>query len=64
VPSFNAAGGDGYPVIDPVMTGYVDAEVLYSFFKQQGNIVASEFTPSNQVVYTNSDSVNGCLINE
>jgi len=64
VPSFNAAGGDGYPVIDPVMTGYVDAEVLYSFFKQRTNIVASEFTPSNQVVYTNSDSVNGCLINE
>lgn len=38
VPSFNAAGGDGYPKLDPVQTGYVDAEVFYSFLKEKQSI--------------------------
>jgi len=60
VPSFNAAGGDGYPVLTPVMTGYVDAEVLYSYLKEKGSIAAGEFTPTGDVVYENSLSPLGC----
>lgn len=62
VPSYNAAGGDGYPKLDPVMTGYVDAEVLYSFLKEKSTITAGEFAPTNQVVYSNSLSVHGCQL--
>ncbi|MCP4323372.1 MAG: bifunctional UDP-sugar hydrolase/5'-nucleotidase [Psychromonas sp.] len=62
VPSYNAAGGDGYPKLEPVMTGYVDAEVLYSFLKDKGTIGTDEFAPSNDVVYTNSSSVHGCQL--
>ncbi|WP_432453284.1 MULTISPECIES: bifunctional UDP-sugar hydrolase/5'-nucleotidase UshA [unclassified Agarivorans] len=62
VPSFSAAGGDGYPVIEPQQTGYVDADVLYDFFKKQGSIVASDYNPVGDIVYTNSDSSDGCLI--
>ncbi|PKG59052.1 bifunctional UDP-sugar hydrolase/5'-nucleotidase UshA, partial [Shewanella sp. GutDb-MelDb] len=45
VPSFNAAGGDGYPKLTPVMTGYVDAEVMYTFIKDTGDIKAADFAP-------------------
>ncbi|PKF62305.1 bifunctional UDP-sugar hydrolase/5'-nucleotidase [Psychromonas sp. psych-6C06] len=62
VPSYNAAGGDGYPKLNPVMTGYVDAEVLYSFLKDKKTITAGEFTPANNVVYSNSLSVHGCQL--
>jgi 5'-nucleotidase/UDP-sugar diphosphatase len=62
VPSYNAAGGDGYPKLKPVMTGYVDAEVLYTFLKNKGTINTGEFTPGNNVVYTNSLNMNGCQL--
>jgi 5'-nucleotidase/UDP-sugar diphosphatase len=62
VPSFNAAGGDGYPTLSPVQTGYVDAEVLYTFFKDKGTIVAADYNPVGDIVYTNSNSVEGCEI--
>ncbi|UAL41535.1 bifunctional UDP-sugar hydrolase/5'-nucleotidase UshA [Shewanella inventionis] len=62
VPSFNAAGGDGYPVLDPIQTGYVDAEVLYSFFQDKGSIVAADYAPVGDIVYENSDSQLGCTI--
>jgi len=62
VPSFNAAGGDGYPKLTPVMTGYVDAEVLYSYLKEKGSIAAGEFTPAGDVVYENSMSTDGCQV--
>jgi 5'-nucleotidase/UDP-sugar diphosphatase len=62
VPSFNAAGGDGYPELTPIMTGYVDAEVLYTFLKEKGSITADEFTPTANVEYQNSDSTDGCKI--
>ena len=60
VPSYNAAGGDGYPTLNPIKTGYVDAEVLYTFLKDKGNINLDEFTPNNNVIYTKSLSDNGC----
>ncbi|NMH63673.1 bifunctional UDP-sugar hydrolase/5'-nucleotidase UshA [Shewanella salipaludis] len=62
VPSFNAAGGDGYPVLTPVQTGYVDADVLYDFFKEKGSIVANDYNPVGDIVYENSESVAGCKI--
>ena len=62
VPSFNAAGGDGYPVLAPVQTGYVDAEVLYTFFKDKGAIVADDYNPVGDIVYENSNSPLGCEI--
>ncbi|MCL1126357.1 bifunctional UDP-sugar hydrolase/5'-nucleotidase UshA [Shewanella surugensis] len=63
VPSYNAAGGDGYPALDAaVMTGYVDADVLYDFFKAQAVIAVADYAPTGDVVYTNSDSVEGCQV--
>ncbi|AZQ10823.1 bifunctional UDP-sugar hydrolase/5'-nucleotidase UshA [Shewanella khirikhana] len=62
VPSFNAAGGDGYPVLAPVQTGYVDADVLYDFFKTKGTIKAADYNPVGDIVYTNSDSPLGCEV--
>lgn len=64
VPSFNAAGGDGYPELDPVQTGYVDADVLYGFLKSKGSIAVGDYTPPATVTYTNTEDplANGCLI--
>lgn len=62
VPSFNAAGGDGYPKLAPVQTGYVDADVLYEFFKTKGVIKAADYNPVGDIVYTNSDSPLGCEV--
>lgn len=62
VPSYNAAGGDGYPKLAPIMTGYVDAEVLYTYLKEKSTISSGEFTPVNNLVYTNSQSVHGCKL--
>ncbi|WP_372872087.1 bifunctional UDP-sugar hydrolase/5'-nucleotidase UshA [Shewanella sp.] len=62
VPSFNAAGGDGYPKLAPVQTGYVDADVLYEFFKTKGSIKATDYNPVGDIVYTNSNSPLGCEV--
>ncbi|WP_025820620.1 bifunctional UDP-sugar hydrolase/5'-nucleotidase UshA [Shewanella marina] len=61
VPSYNAAGGDDYPVLaDAIDTGFVDADVLYQFFKAKGTIVAADYAPTGSVVYLNSTSPMGC----
>ncbi|MFV0594658.1 bifunctional UDP-sugar hydrolase/5'-nucleotidase UshA [Shewanella sp.] len=63
VPSFNAAGGDGYPKLaSPIQTGYVDADLLYSFLKEKQTIVASDYNPVGDIVYENSNSVEGCQL--
>jgi 5'-nucleotidase/UDP-sugar diphosphatase len=66
VPSFNAAGGDGYPNLTAkagyVNTGYVDAEVLYTFLKDTASISAGDFAPVGNVLYQNSESTDGCKI--
>ncbi|MCE2571875.1 bifunctional UDP-sugar hydrolase/5'-nucleotidase UshA [Motilimonas eburnea] len=64
VPSYNAAGGDGYPTLDPVQSGYVDADVLYSYFKNKGAIVASDYAPTGDIVYLNSNSPMGCSVTQ
>lgn len=63
VPSFNAAGGDGYPKLEsPIQTGYVDADLLYSFLKDKQTIVAADYNPVGDIVYENSSSVDGCKL--
>ncbi|MCE2596835.1 bifunctional UDP-sugar hydrolase/5'-nucleotidase UshA [Motilimonas cestriensis] len=62
VPSFNAAGGDGYPALTPVDTGYVDADVLYSYLKGKGTVIESDYTPTGDIVYLNSNSPLGCEV--
>ncbi|NOH82000.1 bifunctional UDP-sugar hydrolase/5'-nucleotidase [Vibrio sp. RE86] len=55
VPSFNAAGGDGYPKLSGhpgfVNTGFVDAEVLKEFLEQNSPIDVNKFAPSGEMVY-------------
>jgi len=55
VPSYNAAGGDGYPKINThpgyVNTGFVDAEVLKEFLQSHSPIDVNKFAPSGQIVY-------------
>jgi 5'-nucleotidase/UDP-sugar diphosphatase len=63
VPSFNAAGGDGYPKLtNPIQTGYVDADLLYSFLKENKSITAADYNPVGDIVYENSESVEGCKV--
>ncbi|SUI73014.1 bifunctional UDP-sugar hydrolase/5'-nucleotidase UshA [Shewanella morhuae] len=63
VPSFNAAGGDGYPKLEsPIQTGYVDADLLYSFLKEKQTIVAADYNPVGDIVYENSKNVEGCQL--
>jgi 5'-nucleotidase/UDP-sugar diphosphatase len=55
IPSFNAAGGDGYPNITAhsafVNTGYVDAEVLKEYIEANSPINVADFAPKNEISY-------------
>ncbi|TNG94373.1 bifunctional UDP-sugar hydrolase/5'-nucleotidase [Pasteurellaceae bacterium USgator11] len=55
LPSFSAAGGDGYPVVinNPtyVNTGFVDAESLKLYFEENSPIDASQFKNDNEIIY-------------
>ncbi|WP_325064297.1 bifunctional UDP-sugar hydrolase/5'-nucleotidase UshA [Cobetia sp. L2A1] len=55
VPSFNAAGGDGYPKISDhsgyVNTGFVDAEVLKEYLAEHSPIDVTRFAPQGEIVY-------------
>ncbi len=55
VPSFNAAGGDGYPKLTEhpghVNTGFVDAEVLKDYLENNSPIDVNQYMPSGQIVY-------------
>ncbi len=50
VPSYNAAGGDGYPKLTGhpgyVNTGFVDAEVLKEYLQAHSPIKVNDFEPS------------------
>ena len=54
MPSYNAAGGDGYPKISDhpghFNTGFVDAEVLKEYLQDNSPIDVNKFV-SNEVVY-------------
>ena len=55
VPSYNAAGGDGYPLLTKnptyVNTGFIDADVLKKFFSDNSPIDATKFEPKDAVVF-------------
>ncbi len=55
VPSFNAAGGDGYPKLTAhpgfVNTGFVDAEVLKEYLEVNSPIDVNKYAPSGEIVY-------------
>ncbi|MCP4955975.1 bifunctional UDP-sugar hydrolase/5'-nucleotidase UshA [Photobacterium aquimaris] len=55
VPSFNAAGGDGYPKVNNhpgyVNTGFVDAEVLKEYLQTNSPIDVNRFAPKSEITY-------------
>lgn len=55
VPSFNAAGGDGYPKVSThpgyVNTGFVDAEVLKDYLEANSPVDVNKFAPKGEIVY-------------
>ncbi|WP_299017629.1 bifunctional UDP-sugar hydrolase/5'-nucleotidase UshA [uncultured Photobacterium sp.] len=55
IPSFNAAGGDGYPNITShpayVNTGYVDAEVLKEYIEANSPLDVNKFQPNGEITY-------------
>ncbi|MBD1565682.1 bifunctional UDP-sugar hydrolase/5'-nucleotidase UshA [Vibrio sp. SA48] len=55
VPSYNAAGGDGYPKISDhpgyVNTGFVDAEVLKDYLEANSPIDVNQYAPMGEMVY-------------
>ncbi len=54
VPSFNAAGGDGYPkLMDMIDTGFVDAEVLKSYIQHHSPLKVADYEPKDEVVFEN-----------
>ena len=60
IPSFSASGGDGYPKIDTINAGLVDAAVLKEFIEIKKVINVADYQPSNEVTYLNSTSAEGC----
>jgi len=57
LPSFTAAGGDGYPKISDldsfVDTGFVDADVLKEYLENNNPLDADAFEPKGEMVYKN-----------
>jgi 5'-nucleotidase/UDP-sugar diphosphatase len=55
VPSYNAAGGDGYPKLTDhaghVNTGFVDAEVLKDYLEANSPVDVNLYAPSGEMVY-------------
>ncbi|WP_421221827.1 bifunctional UDP-sugar hydrolase/5'-nucleotidase UshA [Aeromonas sp. 602293] len=60
IPSFSASGGDGYPKIDTINAGLVDAAVLKEYIEIKKVINVADYQPSNEVTYLNSTSAEGC----
>ncbi|CCN70620.1 bifunctional UDP-sugar hydrolase/5'-nucleotidase UshA [Vibrio nigripulchritudo] len=55
VPSYNAAGGDGYPKLSGhpghVNTGFVDAEVLKDYLENNSPIDVNAYQPKGEMIY-------------
>ncbi|QTL94818.1 bifunctional UDP-sugar hydrolase/5'-nucleotidase UshA [Aeromonas jandaei] len=64
IPSFSAAGGDGYPVINALNVGAVDADVLKEYLKSKQNIHATDYQPTGEVTFVsntlNPANTNNC----
>ena len=57
IPSFSAAGGDGYPKVSDhdgfVDTGFVDADVLKEYLENNNPLDVDAFEPKGEMVYNN-----------
>ena len=55
LPSYNAAGGDGYPKLTKnptyVNSGFIDADVLKEFLQKNSPIDATKYAPNNAVTF-------------
>ncbi|PID47401.1 MAG: bifunctional UDP-sugar hydrolase/5'-nucleotidase [Proteobacteria bacterium] len=55
LPSFAAAGGDGYPKVSDmesyIDTGFVDADVLKEYLEHHNPLDADAFAPNGEIVY-------------
>lgn len=51
IPSFSAAGGDGYPKIDTINAGLVDAGVLKDYIAAKKTIQVADYQPAGEVSY-------------
>lgn len=60
IPSFSAAGGDGYPKINTINAGLVDAGVLKEYIEAKNTILVADYQPAGEVSYVNSASLDGC----
>lgn len=60
IPSFSAAGGDGYPKINTINAGLVDAGVLKEYIEAKKTILVADYQPAGEVSYVNSASLDGC----
>lgn len=60
IPSFSAAGGDGYPKINTINAGLVDAGVLKEYIEVKKTILVADYQPAGEVSYVNSASLDGC----
>jgi len=54
IPSFSASGGDGYPVINTINAGLVDAGVLKEYVEMKQTISATEYQPKGEVMFINN----------
>ncbi|WP_028771557.1 bifunctional UDP-sugar hydrolase/5'-nucleotidase UshA [Shewanella waksmanii] len=62
LPSYNAAGGNKHPKLKgkAVDTGFIDADMLYQFIKQNGTLDPGDYNKTKEVRYINSRSSKGC----
>lgn len=55
VPSYNAAGGDGYPNISNhagfINTGFTDADVLKAYLENKKEIDVADYAPKGEIIY-------------
>ncbi|MGL5090675.1 MAG: bifunctional UDP-sugar hydrolase/5'-nucleotidase UshA [Aeromonas sobria] len=54
IPSFSASGGDGYPVINTINAGLVDAGVLKEYVEMKQTISATYYQPQGEVTFINN----------
>jgi len=58
--SFNATGGDGYPLVDKlpgyVNTGFVDAEVLKQYIQSHSPLDVAQYQPAGEIVYQKAEA--------
>ncbi|MBY6187102.1 bifunctional UDP-sugar hydrolase/5'-nucleotidase UshA [Marinobacter hydrocarbonoclasticus] len=61
LPGYNAAGGNGYPKLEQaVSTGFLDADLLYQYFKAHPHIEVGTLAPAGEVRFTGASTPYGC----